>query len=102
MLLKVMKLKDKKVGEVYDQLLCVEKMILELESATQSVAVFDALANGTQALNQLNSEFSLDRIEELLEDSKEAIEVRIFIIISTSISFFVMKITSLTSKLLNI
>lgn len=77
MLLKVMKLKEKKVEEVDAQLLTVLTMISQIEFATQTVTVLEALTAGTQALNELHSEYSIERVEQLLEDSKEAIAVRI-------------------------
>lgn len=76
MLLKVMKLKEKKVEEVDAQLLTVLTMISQIEFATQTVTVLEALTAGTQALNELHSEYSIERVEQLLEDSKEAIAVQ--------------------------
>jgi charged multivesicular body protein 6 len=76
MLLKVMKLKEKKVEEVDAQQLTVSEMILQLESATITAPVLEAIEAGTQALHELHSEYSIERVEQILEDSNEAIAVR--------------------------
>lgn len=78
LLLKLMKLKEAKVDEIDKQLLTVVEMIEKIEWESQNVDILNALAAGTKALNALHKEFTVERVEELLEDSREAVEVILF------------------------
>ena len=75
LLLKLMKLKENRVDEIDNQLLNVVEMIDNIEWQSQNLQVLSAIEAGTKALNTLHSEYTIDRIEELLDDSREAIQV---------------------------
>lgn len=76
LLLKLKKLKEGQIDTVEKELFTVEKMINDIESATQNVAIFKALERGKNELNVLNAQMPLEKIEELLEESDEAIAMQ--------------------------
>ncbi|KAL3114200.1 hypothetical protein niasHT_014044 [Heterodera trifolii] len=52
----------------------VERMITDMEMAQINKEVFDNLRLGTEAMKALNETISLDEVERLMEESKEAQE----------------------------
>lgn len=57
--------------------------------------VLSALKEGTAALNKLHEEMSVDDVEELLNETKEAIEVFLYVYAYLSIYLFICFISSL-------
>merc|ERR1712048_611251 len=55
------------------QLLNIEQLIEEVESAQMQQEIFKAMQTGTELLQQINSEMDLDEVEQLMHDTAEAI-----------------------------
>ena len=85
-MLKLKKYKEKELDNIDGQLLSVFKMIEDIEWETANLEVMKALKVGTEALNKIHEEMSVEDVEALLEETNEAIEVRTFISLSTSYS----------------
>jgi len=71
---KMKRLRETKVGEINTQLINLEEMIQTIEWETQSLKVFDALKAGNAALEGIHSIMSIESVEQLMEDTAEAIE----------------------------
>eukprot|EP01084_Bolivina_argentea_P095936 172455_1 len=56
-----------------NQLLNIEELIENVEAAQMQQEVFKAIQQGTDLLQQINSEMSLDEVEQLMDDTAEAI-----------------------------
>merc|ERR1711915_290196 len=57
------------MGAQLDQL---ERMVHDIEFATVQKQVIDGLKNGNEALEKANAMFSIDEIEDILADTKQA------------------------------
>lgn len=70
--------KQKYMEKTYDnslgQLLQIEQLISDVESAQVQKSVYDALKQGNDLLKKFNEQLNLDDVEKLMEDSREAIE----------------------------
>mmetsp|Transcript_107709 Transcript_107709/g.131428 ORF Transcript_107709/g.131428 Transcript_107709/m.131428 type:complete len:225 (+) Transcript_107709:137-811(+) len=62
------------LNKARDQLLNIENLILEVESAQMSQDIFKAMKQGTELLQQINDEMPIDEVEKLMDDTAEAIE----------------------------
>lgn len=56
-------------------LLNVEQMMLDIDSAVEMKKVFDSLALGSSCLKALQDEISIDSIDQLMEDTAEALQL---------------------------
>jgi charged multivesicular body protein 6 len=72
--LRLRQFKTTEADKVDKQLSNVNTMISNIEEAVQNTAVFNALKEGTQALNRLHSELTFEQMEAIMSDSAEAIE----------------------------
>jgi len=70
---KMKKLREKKIGDINSQLLTLEEMVQTIEWETQSLQVFDALKEGNKALQDIHSIMSIEAVEQLMDDTAEAI-----------------------------
>jgi charged multivesicular body protein 6 len=75
LLLKLRKYKEKELDNVDAQLLSVFKMIEDIEWESANMEVLKALKVGTDALNKIHEEMSVEDVEALLAETNEAIEV---------------------------
>ena len=73
MLLKLRKLKASALKKAQGQLLNIETMLLEMESSEINIDVMGAVKKGTEALNAIHKIMAVEGVEELLEESDEAI-----------------------------
>jgi charged multivesicular body protein 6 len=73
LLLKKKKYQQKLLAQTETQMLNVEKLINSISEATVNQEVFAALTVGKNALEKLNAELSLDDVEDLMDDTAEAI-----------------------------
>merc|ERR1711997_969998 len=56
-----------------NQLLNIEQLIEEVESAEMQQEVLKAMQTGTDLLQKINNEMSLEEVEQLMDDTAEAI-----------------------------
>ncbi len=77
LLLKLRKYKTNELDNIDSQLLSVFKMIDDIEWESSNIEFLRALKIGTDALNQLHEEMSVEDVAALLEETNEAIEVRL-------------------------
>lgn len=73
--LKLKKHKENEAENIDKQLYSVLEMIDNIEWESANMKVFEALKKGTNALNQLHNEMSVDDVAELLDETNSAIEV---------------------------
>merc|ERR1719229_870481 len=57
-----------------NQLLNIEQLIEEVESAEMQQEVLKAMQTGTDLLQKINNEMSLEEVEQLMDDTAEAIQ----------------------------
>jgi len=74
-LLKLRSFKTKEADKVEAKLFTVLNMIENVEWESQNIEVLKALKEGTEALNKMHDEMSLDTVEAILDESREAIEL---------------------------
>ena len=74
-MLKLKKHRQKAIETADGQLMTVVQMIQDVEWASINVEVFKALKVGTNTLNKIHEEVSLDDIESLMEENNAAMEV---------------------------
>jgi charged multivesicular body protein 6 len=73
--LKLKRFKEKETNNADGQLISVLEMIDTVEWEHSNMEVLKALKSGTNMLNKMHEEMSLDDIENLLDETNEAIEV---------------------------
>ena len=76
--LSLMKLRKYKLGQaekLEGQLLTVQKLIEEVEWAEINKELFSNLKNGALALKALNESMTVERVEDVLDAAKDAIEM---------------------------
>merc|ERR1712176_634323 len=57
-----------------NQLFNIEELIENVESAQMQQDIFKAMQTGTELLQKINSEMDLDEVEQLMDDTAEAIQ----------------------------
>ena len=87
LLLKLKKYKEKEAEKIDDQLLTVVKMIEDIEWETIQVQAFEALEIGTQALKNIHSTMTPERVRIILEESEDAQEVSRLLIFDFYVSY---------------
>ena len=74
LLLKIRKLKEDRAKEIDTQLYRLYEEIEKVESADLNVSILRAIEKGTKILQEIQREYTIERVEQLMEDSAEAIE----------------------------
>mmetsp|Transcript_17322 Transcript_17322/g.31806 ORF Transcript_17322/g.31806 Transcript_17322/m.31806 type:complete len:237 (+) Transcript_17322:66-776(+) len=74
--MKIKKLKESKVDEIGSQLLNLEQMVHTIEWTTQSMAVVSAMERAQVSLTTLQKEMPVERVQELMDDVSEAVEMQ--------------------------
>ena len=77
LLLQLKKFKTQELNKIDDQLLSVLKMIEDIEWESIHVQAMLALEKGTDALKEIHTYMTPEKLQILLEDSADAIEVRL-------------------------
>lgn len=72
--IKFRRFREEKIDEIDRQLLTVESMVNSIEWQEEQATVVASLRTGTDALNALNKAISIESIEALLEETREAQE----------------------------
>merc|ERR1719474_1320121 len=57
-----------------NKLLTIEQLLSQLDEAELTAETMNAMKQGTEALKALNEEMSLEDVERIMDDTKEAIE----------------------------
>ncbi|CAG2101491.1 unnamed protein product [Medioppia subpectinata] len=74
LLLKKKKLMESILEKTDNQLMNLEKLVIDIEFSRIEATVLEGLQTGNDALKQLHQILSIDKIEEILEDTREGIE----------------------------
>ena len=77
LLIQLKKFKARELEKIDEQLLSVLKMIEDIEWESINVQALLALEKGTDALKEIHTYMTPEKLRVLLEDNAEAIEVRI-------------------------
>eukprot|EP00300_Choanocystis_sp_HF-7_P022332 c21553_g1_i1.p1 GENE.c21553_g1_i1~~c21553_g1_i1.p1 ORF type:complete len:222 (+),score=65.23 c21553_g1_i1:37-666(+) len=72
--LRLKQYQTKLLEKTQNQIERLQEMVDTIEFAQIEVEVFKGLEAGNSALKQLHSEFSIERVEQLMEDTRESIE----------------------------
>lgn len=72
--IKFRRFREEKINEIDRQLLTVESMVNSIEWQEEQATVVASLRSGTDALNALNKAISVESVEALLEETREALE----------------------------
>jgi charged multivesicular body protein 6 len=67
------RLKQTSINQIQANLSNIDTMLLNIETAQLNIAVFDALKKGTNALNELNAQLTVEDVESLMDESAEAL-----------------------------
>ncbi|KAI1717853.1 snf7 domain-containing protein [Ditylenchus destructor] len=74
--LKRKKYQEQLMDRILLQLDQIERMVHEIEAAQLNKEVYEKLRQGNQALKTLSEEFSIDEVEKLMEETREAAELQ--------------------------
>jgi len=74
LLLKKKKYMESILDKTDNQLMNLEKLVTDIEFSRVEATVLEGLQTGNEALKQLHQILSIDKIEEILEETKEGIE----------------------------
>ncbi|KAI1713872.1 snf7 domain-containing protein [Ditylenchus destructor] len=74
--LKRKKYQEQLMDRILLQLDQIERMVHEIEAAQLNKEVYEKLRLGNQALKKLSEEFSIDEVEKLMEETREAAELQ--------------------------
>lgn len=77
LVLKFRKFKENELQQIDGKLLSVMEMIENVEWEYANMEVLKALQSGNAALNKLHDAMSVDDVAQLLEETQDAIEVRV-------------------------
>lgn len=72
-ILKTKRVKEQKLKQLRGQLDNVAKMIDSVETAQMTNEIFKALESGNKTLKALNEEMPLDKLEQIMEETAEAV-----------------------------
>ena len=72
--LKKKKLQETNLQKAEDQIMNLENMIQTIDWKTQELQVFEAMKQGKNTLEDLNSMMTLEDVEQLMEENEEALE----------------------------
>lgn len=75
LLIRLRNLKTKELEKIDEQLLSVLKMIEDIEWETINVQALQALEKGTEALKDIHSYISPERLQVLLEENEDAMQM---------------------------
>ena len=73
--LKLKRYKQKELDSLELKLLNIFTMIEDLEMAALDASILNAIEAGTRELNRIHEERTLDEVQDLLEETQDAIEV---------------------------
>ncbi len=85
MVLKLRRFKEKELTNVDNQLISVLEMIGNVEWEYSNMEVLKALKSGNNALNKIHEEMSVEDVSNLLDETNEAIEVRLLIDVNSCV-----------------
>jgi len=74
LLLKKKKLKENMLANTENKLLTIEQLLSQIDEAELTAETMNAMKQGTEALQALNEEMSLEDVERIMDETKEAIE----------------------------
>ncbi|ETO35292.1 charged multivesicular body protein 6-A, partial [Reticulomyxa filosa] len=74
LVLRKKKYQQQLLDKAQQQLLNIEQLINNIEFAQMQNEVFKAMREGTDLLQQINSEMSIEEVERLMDETQEAIE----------------------------
>jgi len=74
LLVKLRRLREARLGDVDAQLLKLEEMVNTIEWENQQSVVLDSLRRGNDALNAMQSLMSLEAVEQLMDETRDAID----------------------------
>ena len=77
LVLKLRKYKENELNQLDAKLLSIMEMIEQVEWESANMEVLKALKAGNDVLNKFHQEMSVEDVEALLEETNEAIEVRV-------------------------
>eukprot|EP00287_Rhodomonas_sp_CCMP768_P012891 CAMPEP_0196726882 /NCGR_PEP_ID=MMETSP1091-20130531/8005_1 /TAXON_ID=302021 /ORGANISM="Rhodomonas sp., Strain CCMP768" /LENGTH=228 /DNA_ID=CAMNT_0042069375 /DNA_START=146 /DNA_END=832 /DNA_ORIENTATION=- len=72
--LKKRKMQGKLIEKTDEQMLRMEEMVSGVEAAQREKMVFEAMRVGTDALKEMQKETSLEAVEQLMQDTQEAMD----------------------------
>ena len=75
LVLKLKRFKQKELDGIEAKLATVQTQIRDVEWASINVAILNAIDAGTKELNRIHEERSLEDVQQLMDDTNEAIEV---------------------------
>ena len=75
LVLKLRKFKQKELDGIDSKLLSIQSQIRDVEWASINVSILKAIESGTQELNRIHEQRSLEDVQALMDDTNEAIEV---------------------------
>lgn len=76
LILKRKQMQEKMLERARAQMLNVESMISNIQEAESNVVVFNALKEGNATLQSLQEQMSVDQIEEILDDTADAVRMQ--------------------------
>lgn len=76
LVLKLKKYKKERIDSIESQLFTVQEQIDTLDWAVINVQVLQAMRNGTDELTRLNNLMSMDKIDALMDETKEAFDTQ--------------------------
>eukprot|EP01061_Rhynchopus_euleeides_P001387 TRINITY_DN10977_c0_g3_i1.p3 TRINITY_DN10977_c0_g3~~TRINITY_DN10977_c0_g3_i1.p3 ORF type:complete len:220 (+),score=92.18 TRINITY_DN10977_c0_g3_i1:1218-1877(+) len=74
-ILKRKKMKEQMLSKADDQLTNLQQLVDSVESAQLETRIAQAMKEGSEALRDIQKEFSVEYIEQLMEDTAEAIAI---------------------------
>lgn len=72
-----------------NQLMSLERLVMDIEFAQVEANVMEGLQVGNEALKQIHSILSIERIEEIMEETREGIEKQRVSLISSLLYWYI-------------
>lgn len=74
LVLRKKKYQEKLLDSARQKLANIEEMIVNIEEAQMQQEIAKAMQQGTEVLKQINAQMSIEEIEQIMDDTQEAIE----------------------------
>ncbi|VDD89522.1 unnamed protein product [Enterobius vermicularis] len=74
LILKKKRLLENLINRSLNQLNTLEKMVYSIEEASMQATVVEGLKSGNEALKEINKMFSIDEVEKIMDETREAAE----------------------------
>lgn len=69
------KMYEQEADKIQNVKMTLETQVINLESAAQNAATFDAMKSGTQTMKKIRNDVGIDKVDDIMDEIKEEMEL---------------------------